>query len=56
MDQTDWLMRCEVFDNVLARGVQIEHSGELRSGIFNSDGGIEDLLRGKQQYFLKKPD
>lgn len=37
-------MRCEAFDNVLARGVQIEHSGKLRSGIFNSDGVIEDSL------------
>jgi len=37
-------MRCAAFDNVLARGVQIEHSGKLRSGIFNSDGVIEESL------------
>jgi len=37
-------MRCETFDNVLARGVQIEHSGQLRSGIFSSEGVIEDSL------------
>jgi hypothetical protein len=35
-------MRFEAFENVVARGVQIEHSGKLRSGIYNSDGVIED--------------
>lgn len=37
-------MRCEVFHNVLARDVLIEPSGRYRSGVFTSNGIIEDSL------------
>ena len=37
-------MRCGVFDNVLARDVLIEPSGQYRSGVFTRDGVIEDSL------------
>ena len=37
-------MRCEIFHDVLARDVLIEPSGRHRSGVFTSDGAIEDSL------------
>lgn len=37
-------MRCESFNDVLVRDVLVESSGQLRSGIFNNDGVIEDSL------------
>lgn len=37
-------MRCELFHDVVARDVLIEPSGQLCSGVFTSDGVIEDSL------------